>query len=89
MIPQLWIIECFKILKISKQVVSFTKKAQENRKVELVTERQSLAEIKIQRSILQRDLLLSLLIVIAMILLNYILRIYNGSYGFQTMQEKT
>ena len=55
---------------------------------ELTTEGKSLAEVKIQRSIFQRDALLPFLFALAMMLLNYILMKCPGGYKFTKLQEK-
>ena len=51
-------------------------------KVELTARGKTLAEVKIQRLIVQRDALLSLLFVIAMMPHIYILKECVGSYTF-------
>ena len=60
----------------------------QNWKAELIAERTTLAEVKIQRSIFQGDTLSPLLFVIAKMSLNYILRKCTGSCKFTKSQEK-
>ena len=74
MVLQIWIIEFLKMFKISELVIIFHIKAMENWEVELTAGGQTKAEIKIQSSIFQRDSLLQLVFIIAMIPLNYVLR---------------
>ena len=57
-------------------------------RVELTSRRISLAEAMIQRGIFQGDALSTLLLVIAMMLLNHILRKCTGSYKLSNSQEK-
>ena len=60
----------------------------ENWKVELTRRGNSPAEIKIQRRIFQGDSLSLELFVMAMILLNYILRKCKGSYKLIESQKR-
>ena len=60
----------------------------ENWKVELTTGSEILAEVKIQRDIFQGHALLPLVFVIAMMPLNYILRMCTGCYKLLRSQEK-
>ena len=66
MVRQSWILHCLKMHKIPDQVEQFMEKTMETWRVEMVTEGKSLAEVKIQRGILQGDALSPLLSVIAM-----------------------
>ena len=75
-----WIIDCFKIYKISYEVINFIEKAMKTRKVELTAEGRSLAETKVQRGIFQGDAFLRLLFIIVMMLLNHILRKCRARY---------
>ena len=74
MVPQSWIINCFKMYKISHEAIHFIEKTMKNWRVELTTGGKSLAETKIQRGIFQGDALSPLLFIIAMMPLNHILR---------------
>ena len=74
MVPKSWIINCLKMYKISDEVINFIKKTMKIWKVELTAGGRSLAEAKTQRGIFQRDALLPLLFIIAMMPLNNILR---------------
>ena len=60
----------------------------ENWRVEMTAGRKSLAEVKIQRVILQRDALLPLLFVIAMMPHNHISRKCTGGCNIHKSQEK-
>ena len=62
--------------------------AMENWRVELTAKDQAQEVVKIQRSIFQGDLYSSLLVVIALMPLNYLLRKCTGSYKFTILQEK-
>ena len=72
MVMQRWIIGCIKIYKVSDKVIKFIKEI-----MELTAGGKSLAEVKILSGIFQGDALSSLLFVIAMILLDHILRKYK------------
>ena len=54
MIQKICIIECLKMYKISIKLINFITKAIKNNKVELAKE-QTLAEVKIQSGIVQRN----------------------------------
>ena len=70
MLPQIWIIECQKVYKISDSIINLITKAIENCRIQLTTGRQTLAEVKIRRGIFQGDYLSPL---------SYILRRIYGS----------
>ena len=55
MAQQNWIIECFKIYKISGEIIKFIENIMKNWRVELIAEAKDLAEVKILRSIFQGD----------------------------------
>ena len=74
MVSQTWIIDCVKMYKISDKVIKFITESMKNLKVELTVGGITLAEVKIQKGIFQRDTFSSLLFVIAMMPFNYILR---------------
>ena len=59
-----------------------------NWRVELTAGRKSLTEIKIPRGIFKGDVLSPLLLVIAMMQLNCILKKYSGEYELHKSQEK-
>ena len=82
-----WILHCLKMYKIPDQIVQFIEKTMLTWSVELTTEGQSLAEVKIQRGIFQGDTLLPLLFVIPMPL-NHILRKCTAAYKLIKMHEK-
>ena len=80
MVPQNWIIDRFKMYKIAEMVIKFIKDIMKNWRVELTVGGKNLAGVKIQREILQGDMLSSLQFVIVMIPLNHILRKSTGDY---------
>ena len=63
-------IECVKIYKVSDRIINFISKGIDNLKVELIVGEQILAEVKVQRGIIQRDLISPPLFIIATIPLN-------------------
>ena len=65
-VPQNWMINCYKMYKISHEVITFIEKTMKAWKVELTAGGRSLAEAKIQRGIFQRDALSPLVFIIAM-----------------------
>ena len=73
-VPQSWIIDCFKMYKISDEVIKFIEETMKNWRVEVTAGGKSLAEVKILRDVFQGDALSPWLFVIAMIPLNHILR---------------
>ena len=88
MIMQSCIKDYRKIHKISDKIIKFITEAIENWQVELIVGRKTLAEVKIKRCLNQRDALLPLLFVIAMMSLNYILWECNRRYTFTKSPEK-
>ena len=88
MVPQIWIIHCLKMYKISHEVITFIDITMKTGRVELTARGRSLAEAKIQRGIFQRDALSTLLFIIAMIPLNHILRKSTAGYKLSRSQEK-
>ena len=88
MVPQSWITHCFKMYKISHEVINFIEKTMQTWRVELTVGGRSLAETKIQRGIFQRDALSPLLFIIAMMPLNHILRKCTAWYKLSRSQEK-
>ena len=88
MVSQSWIINCFKMFKISDEVINFIEKTMKTWRVELTAGGKSLAEAKIQRGIFQRDALSPLLFIIAMMPLNHILRKCTDGYKLSKSQEK-
>ena len=87
-IPQSWIINCLKMRKISHEVINFIKKTMKTWKVELTAGGRSLAEMKVQRGIFQRDALSPLLFIIAMMPLNHTLWKCTARYKLSKSQEK-
>ena len=51
MVPQSWIIDCFKMYKIFGEVIKFVKNTMENWRVELTAREKALTEVEIQRGI--------------------------------------
>ena len=74
--------------KISHEVTNFIEKNMKNWRVELTTGGKSLAETKIQKGILQGDVLSPLLFITAMMPLNHILRKCTAGYKLSRSQEK-
>ena len=66
----------------------FIEKTMKNLRAELTTGGKSLAEVKIQRGIFQRDTLSPLIFLIAMIPFNHIFRKCTGGYKLHKSQEK-
>ena len=89
MVPQNRIINCFKMYKISAEVINFIEKTTKTWSVELTAGGKSLAEAKIQRSIFQGDALSPLLFIIVMKSLNHTLRKCIAGYKFSKSQEKS
>ena len=87
MVPQIWIIHCLKMYKISHEVINFIEKTMQTWRVELTSGGRRLAETKIQRGLFQRDALLPLLFIIAMMPLNHILRKCTAGYKLSRSQE--
>ena len=79
-LSQTWIIEHLKLYKISGKVTSFVTKAMENWKVKLIARGQTLSEVKVQRSIFQRDSLSPNILFIVMIPLKYIFKKCSVGY---------
>ena len=88
MVPQNWIQLSLKMYEISDQVVQFIEKIMQTWRVELTAEGKSLAEVKIQIGIFQRDTLSQLLFVIAMMPLNHILTKCTTGNKLSKSQEK-
>ena len=82
-LPERWINDCRKMYKISNKVIRFITKAMKNWKVKLTTRGKTLTRMQIQIGIFQRDTLLPLLFIIAMMPLKY-----TGGYTFIKLQEK-
>ena len=80
MVPQGWLIKCLKMYKISHEVINFIEKTMKSSRVELTAGGKSLAETKIQRGIFEGDAQSQLLFIIAMILINHILRKCTAGY---------
>ena len=88
MVPQSWIINCLKICKISHEVINFMDKTMKTWRVELIAGGKGLAETKTQRDIFQGDTLSPLLLLIAMMPLNHILRKCTAGYKLSRSLEK-
>ena len=88
MVPKLWILHCFKMYKIPDQVTQFTEKTIKTCRVKLTAGRKNLAEVKIQRSIFQRNALSPLLFVMATMPLNPILNKCTAGYKLSKSKEK-
>ena len=88
MVPQSWIINCLQMYKISYETINFIEKTMKNWRVELIAGRKSFAERKIRREIFQGDALSPLLLIIAMMPLNHILRKCTAGYKLSRLQEK-
>ena len=73
---------------ISGEVIVFIENTMKNCKVELTAGGKSLDEVKIQEGIFQRDMVSSLLFVIAIVPLNHILWKCTGGSKFHKSQEK-
>ena len=80
-VPQSWLINYVHLYKISDEVMKFTEEIMKNCWVELTAGGKSLV-------IFQEDALSPLLFVIAMMLLNLILRKWTESYKLTKSQEK-
>ena len=88
MVPKSLIINCFKMFKLSDEVINFIEKTMKTWTVELTAGGKSLAEAKCQRGIFQGDTLSPLLFIIAMIPLSHILRKCTAGYKLSRSQEK-
>ena len=88
-VPQSWIINCLQMYKISDEIINFIKKTIKTWRVELIARGESLAETKIQRGIFQGDALSPLLLLIAMMPLNHVLRKCTTGYKLSKSQERS
>ena len=88
MVLQNWVIDCFKMYKIADEVIKFIEETMKNWRVELTAGEKSLTQNKIQQGIFQGEALSPLQFMIAMILLNYILRKCTGAFKLYKSQEK-
>ena len=73
--------------KILHKVMNFINKTMKTWRVKLTTGGKSLAEMKIQRGIFQRDALSPLLFIIAMMPFNHILRKCTAGYKLSRSQK--
>ena len=80
-VSQTWIIKCLKMYKIADKII-------ENWSVELRSEVQTLAEIKIPRGIFQGDSISLLLFVTTTMSFIHVFRKCTGGYKFSKSQEK-
>ena len=74
--------------KVPNQIIQFIEKTMQTRSVKLTAGGQSLAQVKIQRGIFQGDVLSPLLLEIAMMPLNHILKKSTTRYKHSKSQEK-
>ena len=88
MVPQTWIINCYKMYKISDEIINFIEKTMKTWRVELTTGWKSFAEAKIQRDIFQVDAISPLLFIIAMMPLHHIFRKFTAKCKLIKSQEK-
>ena len=88
MVPQIWILHCLKMYKISHEVINFIEQTMKTWRVELTAGGRRIAETEIQRGIIQGDALSPLLFIIAMMPLNDILRKCAAGYKLSRSQEK-
>ena len=79
-----WIINCLKMYQIYHEVISFKDETIKTWREELTAGGRSFAEAKIQRGIFQGDALSPLLFIIAMLLLNHMLRKCTAGYKFSS-----
>ena len=75
---QTLIIQCLKMYKISDKIISYIMNVMKNKRVELTTAGQTLAEVKIQGGIFQRDSFSPLLFVITMMPFHNVIRKCTG-----------
>ena len=88
MVPQIWILHCLKMYKISHEVINFIEQTMKTWRVELKAGGRCIAETKIQRGIFQGDALSPLLFIRAIMTLNHILRKCAAGYKLSRSQEK-
>ena len=88
MVLQSWIPLCVKLYKIPHQVLNFMENTMQIWWDELTPRGQSLAEVKIQRVIIQGEALSPFLFLITMMLLNYLLRKFTAKYKYSKLVEK-
>ena len=88
MLPQSFMLHCFKMYKISHEVINFIEQTMNTWREELTAGGSSIAETKIQRGIFQGDSLSPLLFIIAMMPLNHIPRKCTAGYKLSRSQEK-
>ena len=88
MVPHSWIINYFKMYKISDEVINFIDKTMRTWRVKLTAGGRRLDEVKIQRAIFQGDALSPLLFIIFMMPPNHILRKCTAEYKLSWSQEK-
>ena len=88
LVPQSWLINCFKMYKISHEVINFSEKTMKPWKEKLTVGWRSLAEANIQRGTFQVNTLSPLLFITAVMPLNHILRKCTAVYKLSKLQEK-
>ena len=83
-----WIINCFKMYKISYEVINFIEETMKTCRVQLTAGGRCFHETNIQRGIFQGDAQSPLLFIIDMMPLNYILRKCTTGYKLSRSEEK-
>ena len=89
MVPHSWVIESLNMMGIAKNVVNFLGKTMKSLRVELICCSETLAEVPRKRGIFQRDALLPLLFLTALIPLTHILRTTNPGYELERDKSLT
>ena len=88
MVPYLWIIECLDLFGVAENIKSFLVNSMEKWKVMLCSGNSELGEVEIKQGIFQGDSLSPLVFVLALILLNLILRKAKTAYEFSESKDK-
>ena len=88
MLPKSWILHCLKMYKISHEFIKFIEQTMNTWRVVMTAEGRSIAETKVQRGIFQGDALSPLLLIMAMMPLNHILKKCTTGYKLSRSQEK-
>ena len=88
MVPQIRIINCLKMYKISQEIINFIKNNLKTWGVELTAGGRSFAEAKLRRGIFQGDPQSPLIFKIAMMPLSHIFRKCTAEYKLSRSQEK-
>ena len=88
MVPQNWIINCLKMLKISSEVINFIEKTMKTWRVELTAGGKGLTETKTHSANFQGDALSPLQFIIDMMPRNHVLGKCTAGYKLRRSQEK-